>query len=294
MASSIDLSGFDEGWSSAQISVWLNKEINRIAEPIDMFMAGKRLYRDGLYCGAAKLLQNYCDSGSAESPGYHLLGYAYYMSGETPKSIPYLRKAVCQGFDADWQLLIEMVLTKDEEKANDEKSQRGAAMVMKPVVLSDTTDLGPQFIGMDTPPLATPPLSIRSVAGSPARSERSARVLSPSSPSNREESLPPASLTVADGEDLTGFSVEPEGEGDGEGILEQGGLEGAMLRTGNVVPALDASLQLALDEKAPNLVDEELARAAEEGASERAPLPELSHMKSRIEIDGVVAESKAS
>jgi len=284
MASSLDFSGFDEGWSQTQVLTWLNEQINRIAEPSDMFKAGKLLYRDGLYMGAAKVLQSYCDSGSAESPGYHLLGYAYYMSGESPKSIPYLRKAVCQGFDADWQLLVEMVLSKDQEEASQSATQRGAADIIKP--LGNTVVLGPLLA-----PLASP-VSPRSVAGSPARSERSARVLStpeggPNTPSDAVAVNPDGFLT---GYEKEGELSDDELGGLDEVVMQQKTATGTLsqMEQPEQSPAHSPTPTNAATPTPTNLVEQELAKVPPKPPARES----LSHMKSRIEIDGVEPDKK--
>jgi hypothetical protein len=92
---------------------WLNGELNRTAEAFDLYQAGKQLYQLGMYIGASKLLALYVDGNGNELPGNHLLGYAYYMIEERRPAVQQLKKVVNSGFDADWQLLVELQVELD-------------------------------------------------------------------------------------------------------------------------------------------------------------------------------------
>lgn len=128
--------------NSAACLQWLSLELNRQAEAYDLYHAGKLLYQTGRYLGAAKLLQLYVDGPGNELPGHHLLGYAYYHVEERRKALYEIKKVVnsqstnarsqlhaadlaiphshslafsvsADGFDADWQLLIELQVDLD-------------------------------------------------------------------------------------------------------------------------------------------------------------------------------------
>lgn len=115
-----------------QILIWIRKQLNREPESADLYEIGKSLYQAGMFQGAAKVLQAYCDRQGAELPGFHLLGYAYAQIGECDASVRALRKVVNCGFDADWQLLVQMRIDADRLEEEREK-ERIRAMYFEPI-----------------------------------------------------------------------------------------------------------------------------------------------------------------
>ncbi|GBG33738.1 Hypothetical Protein FCC1311_099612 [Hondaea fermentalgiana] len=59
----------------------------------------------GDYARAVRTLEVYV---SKNLRGVHLLGYAYYMNGDLAKALRMFTTCVNDGFDADWQLLVEI------------------------------------------------------------------------------------------------------------------------------------------------------------------------------------------
>jgi hypothetical protein len=91
------LLGFDESMSSSSCVSWLERELNRAAEPADLYECGKELYQRGLYVGASKLLQLYVSGSGSELPGSHLLAYACMMIDDKRRAVEHARKVVnCQ------------------------------------------------------------------------------------------------------------------------------------------------------------------------------------------------------
>mmetsp|Transcript_4902 Transcript_4902/g.8488 ORF Transcript_4902/g.8488 Transcript_4902/m.8488 type:complete len:100 (+) Transcript_4902:134-433(+) len=48
--------------------------------------------------------------------GIHLLGYAYYMNGDLLRALETFKSCVNDGFDADWQLLVEIQLELEADR----------------------------------------------------------------------------------------------------------------------------------------------------------------------------------
>ena len=88
------LRGLDASMPASQVFEWLAKQINRQPEPYDLYNAGKALYQTGAYLGAVKVLQLYVEGTGAESPGIHLLGYAYAMCGYKQLAVTQLKRCV--------------------------------------------------------------------------------------------------------------------------------------------------------------------------------------------------------
>ena len=94
---------------------WLSLQLNRPAEAIDLYAAGKSLYQQGRYLGASKLLQLYTESPGNELPGHHLLAYAYMHCDDKRRAVAHARRVVNSGFDADWQLICELQVDLDRQ-----------------------------------------------------------------------------------------------------------------------------------------------------------------------------------
>lgn len=122
LSADISLADFNAGMNADQIFNWLSVQLNRTPESYDLYRAGSVLYESGVYAGAAKVLQLYVDGNGSETPGNHLLGYAYYMTGAYREAVAQLKQCVNAGFDSDWQLLVELQTQLARE---DEAAERG-------------------------------------------------------------------------------------------------------------------------------------------------------------------------
>eukprot|EP00823_Brevimastigomonas_motovehiculus_P000388 TRINITY_DN10479_c0_g1_i1.p1 TRINITY_DN10479_c0_g1~~TRINITY_DN10479_c0_g1_i1.p1 ORF type:complete len:283 (+),score=68.78 TRINITY_DN10479_c0_g1_i1:115-963(+) len=144
------LQNFDAKMTPEQCLVWLQQKYNRRPEPIDLFNAGKTLFRMGAFLAASKVLQLYVDSNGSEMPGRHLLGYAYYMTGQKVAAVEQLQKCVNSGFDQDWQLLVELLVDVD-------RSQISQTAISKSSTLSLSSSSSSSSVYI--PPLIAPSLS---------------------------------------------------------------------------------------------------------------------------------------
>jgi hypothetical protein len=118
----IDYSSFDESASPQWSLQWLSLQLHRAAESRDLFAAGLAFFERGQFRGAATMLQLYVDGagdggtiGGGEAPGLHLLAHAYAHCEDKRRCIAQAKRVVNCGFDADWQLLVEMQIDSDRE-----------------------------------------------------------------------------------------------------------------------------------------------------------------------------------
>lgn len=92
---------------------WLERRLNRVPDSFDLYEEGKRLFQDGVYGPAARVLAVYVDSPGSEKPGRHLLGHACFMSGDLAGAQRHLAEVANEGFDDDWQALVEAALEQE-------------------------------------------------------------------------------------------------------------------------------------------------------------------------------------
>ena len=101
---------FHEQFSSDEVMSWFSLRLNRYPEASDLYGVSKEFYHIGEYRKAATALEIYASLPGAQLPGVHLLGYAHYMSGDLEKSLRTFCKCVNDGYDSDWQLIVEIQL----------------------------------------------------------------------------------------------------------------------------------------------------------------------------------------
>lgn len=116
MASPRRLAAPPEELRQADVVGWVSRQLNRQPDAIDLFEAGKRLLQDGVYAGAAKVLRAYVAAPGSEPPGRHLLGHACLMSGDFAGALEHLAAVVNDGFDSDWQALVEAAIEVDRRE----------------------------------------------------------------------------------------------------------------------------------------------------------------------------------
>jgi hypothetical protein len=108
---------FDENMGRKEALAWLARQLNRAPEAADLYAAGKELLQRGLHRGAATLLAEYASRPGCEPPGRHLLGYAAFYAGQLALAREQLAQSVGAGFEADWQLLVEVCVELETQGA---------------------------------------------------------------------------------------------------------------------------------------------------------------------------------
>eukprot|EP00742_Colponemidia_sp_Colp-10_P002014 GILJ01002151.1.p1 GENE.GILJ01002151.1~~GILJ01002151.1.p1 ORF type:complete len:123 (-),score=15.96 GILJ01002151.1:202-570(-) len=96
--------------SKEDLLQWMSTSLNRFPEPSDLYHISKELYHLGDFGNACHGLELYVEQPGALLPGHHLLGYSYYYNGQLAEAVRQLKKCVKEGFDSDWQLLVELTV----------------------------------------------------------------------------------------------------------------------------------------------------------------------------------------
>lgn len=100
--------------STDAVLEWFSKRLNGPPGPKQVYQVGKELYELGLFDQASSALAYYVSMRQSEPVGAHLLGYAYYMSGRHMDAVRELLKHVNEGYETDWQLLVEAQVIAEE------------------------------------------------------------------------------------------------------------------------------------------------------------------------------------
>ena len=136
----VSLAAFRDDMSADEAATWLSAQLNRPPEPFDLYYTGKLLYQAGRYRGAATVLQQYVSGQGAEPPGFHLLAHAYWLTGRSARALPLLKHCVSRGFDADWQLLVQIQLEQNAERADRRRARARALYTPDGVELTCSDD----------------------------------------------------------------------------------------------------------------------------------------------------------
>eukprot|EP00736_Rhodelphis_marinus_P004662 Rmarinus@m.30211 len=115
-----DLHAFKDNMTLEDFRKWFQQQLNRPPEPHDLYFAGKELFQLGAYTRAKICLELYVKLPRPLPPGHHLLGYVYYMLKRPKDAIPHFRQCVQDGFDSDWQLLVELQVEMEELAEDDD------------------------------------------------------------------------------------------------------------------------------------------------------------------------------
>ena len=99
-----------------EVNGWFSKQLGRYPKAGDVYAVAKEFYALQAYRKASLALEMYVTMEGAQIAGEHLLGYAYYRCGRLDRAIEMFRLAVEHGFDADWQLLVEIQCELEAER----------------------------------------------------------------------------------------------------------------------------------------------------------------------------------
>ncbi|KAJ3227949.1 hypothetical protein HK099_007818 [Clydaea vesicula] len=108
--------------SKDDILEWFQRKLNRQPEAYDVYLVGKEFYQLGSYSRAMACLQYHVSMPGASIPGRHLLGYCYLNLHDNERALREFKKCVKDGFQDDWQLIVELIYEIDEKinaSAND-------------------------------------------------------------------------------------------------------------------------------------------------------------------------------
>ena len=113
---SLTLGSFQSHLSEDEVVKWFSKKLNRFPEAADVYAVAKACYQRGEYAKAVQALELYTKMPGCQTSGVHLLGYSYYMVGKRKRALEQFKLCVKEkGFDADWQLLVEIQLELEEQ-----------------------------------------------------------------------------------------------------------------------------------------------------------------------------------
>ena len=99
-----------------EVNGWFSKQLGRYPKAADVYAVAKEFFTLTAYRKASLALEMYLTMPGAQIAGEHLLGYAYYKCGRLDQAIDMFRLAVEHGFDADWQLLVEIQCELEAER----------------------------------------------------------------------------------------------------------------------------------------------------------------------------------
>mmetsp|Transcript_22622 Transcript_22622/g.44403 ORF Transcript_22622/g.44403 Transcript_22622/m.44403 type:complete len:121 (-) Transcript_22622:1338-1700(-) len=104
------------GMTKEEVLSWFAAKLDRKPTSADIFSIAKDLYNTGDYARAVRALEVYREVPGKGLAGIHLLGYAYYMNGDLLRALETFKSCVNDGFDADWQLLVEIQLELEADR----------------------------------------------------------------------------------------------------------------------------------------------------------------------------------
>jgi len=116
---------FHAGMSKEEILSWFGAKLGRKPTLVDVYNMAKEFYNVGSYEKAAAVLEVYATLPGNKLQGLHLLGYSLYMAGSLERSLEMFKACIHEGYDDDWQLLVEIEIEIEAEKIkNDDESKR--------------------------------------------------------------------------------------------------------------------------------------------------------------------------
>ncbi|KAI9138193.1 hypothetical protein BKA69DRAFT_1031680 [Paraphysoderma sedebokerense] len=111
-----------------EILMWFKGRLNRLAGAADVYQVAKDFYKMGAYSRAMICLQYYSSLPDAEIHGHHLLGYCYLNLGEIENAFQEFKSCVNEGYNDDWQLVIELQM--ELEELRQKQAERGPTDVL--------------------------------------------------------------------------------------------------------------------------------------------------------------------
>eukprot|EP01135_Chromosphaera_perkinsii_P010264 Nk52_evm6s2085 gene=Nk52_evmTU6s2085 len=137
MASIVDFEEFKTDFTIEEVLNWFKNKLKRSPELYDIYNTAKEYYSLGAFVRAKLCLELYTSINGALLPGFHLLGYCYLHLNELEPSLINFLKCIKEGYDEDWQLIVELYYELGAQMA--ERGEQGSNNASRAGTVSRST-----------------------------------------------------------------------------------------------------------------------------------------------------------
>ncbi|KAJ3185741.1 hypothetical protein HDU85_001100 [Gaertneriomyces sp. JEL0708] len=116
VADTADFTTFHPNLSRTDLYDWFQKRLNRPPEAYDFYKQAREFYQLGSYSRSIVCLREYITLPGAATPGRHLLAYCHLNLGEKEKALREFKKCVKEGYQEDWQLVVELTIELESKR----------------------------------------------------------------------------------------------------------------------------------------------------------------------------------
>jgi hypothetical protein len=131
MANLNDYETFKVTMNKEEINAWFVKKLNRPPEPWDFYNVcyskqgrqgilpvGVIFTRTSMSAAICKIVITKVTLPGAVIVGRHLMGYCFLNLGESDRALKEFKKCIKDGYDEDWQLVVELTIEVEQKRRN--------------------------------------------------------------------------------------------------------------------------------------------------------------------------------